>query len=47
MLRAYCDGYADFGIETAMMICTIIADRDPRYLDPSEEFLRLCRIYLT
>ena len=46
MLLAYCEGYAAFGMETAMRICMEIADRDPKYLDPHEEFLRLCRMYL-
>lgn len=46
MLRAYCDGCADFGIDIAFAICAIIADRDPKYVDPYAEFLRLCRMYL-
>ena len=46
MLRTFCEGYADFGVETAMMICTAIAHRNPKYCDPREEFLRLCRMYL-
>ena len=45
MLLAYCEGYADFGVETAMQICITIADRDPKCCDPKAEFLRLCRMY--
>ena len=46
MLCSYCEGYADFGVETAMMICRMIAERDPKYIDPQEEFLHLYRMYL-
>ena len=46
MLRSYCEGYADFGADIAYAICVLIADRDPGYVDPRAEFLRLCRMYL-
>ena len=47
LLRAYCEGYGDFDAETALLLCSALADRDPKYLDPRKEFLRLCRMYLT
>lgn len=45
LLLSYCEGYAEFDAETALLICRTIAGKDPRKNDPMPVFIRLCLRY--
>ena len=45
MIRSYCLGVSDLPVDTVLVICKILALRDPQLPDPYSLFLSLCRMY--
>lgn len=47
ILQGHCIGTIDLPIDTILLICRIIAERDPLKPNVKEEFNRFCEHYLS
>lgn len=46
LLRQYDLGTMDFSVDAVLLICSILAERDPDKPDVKEAFRRFCREYM-
>lgn len=46
VLRTFCVGINDYSADAVLIICEVLAQRDPQLPDPKVLFLSLCRMYM-